>query len=90
MLELHAVRDLGQGIDTRQVADAFLRASPLGDVLRCIDPVAPFTVTLHYRAGIRHGNRLAVLAFENRFARQAGRSVVGQRTALLLVDDEID
>ena len=78
MLKLHAIGDLGQRIDARQIANSLLCSAALRDVLRRIDPVRRIAVAvLDNRAGVRHRNRLAVLALERGFLRQARWRQVG-------------
>ncbi len=91
MLELHPVRNLGQRIDAREIANPFLGASPLSDVLCGIDPVAGTIVIIgDDRTCVRHRDGFSVLALENGVPRQSRWRVVGQRSVLGPVDQEID
>jgi hypothetical protein len=91
VLELHAIRDLGQRIDACKVTNALFRTSPLGNVLRRVDTIAGFSLlAAEKRAGVGNRDRFAELAFEKRFARQTGRFLIDQRAALAHIYNMVD
>ncbi len=60
VLELHAIRHLGQRVEARQVTDAPLRPLAIGDVAQDVDvALEPGVVARDCRRGNRHRNGLA-------------------------------
>ncbi len=73
MLELHAVRNLGERVVAGEVADAALGALAVGDVARHEDAARELRVVgVDVRAGERHRNGLAAVRAQHRFADFAG------------------
>ena len=85
VLELHAVRDLGQRVVARQVADAALGALALGDVARDVDVAGELRVVGgDARAGERHRDGLAGAGAQHGLAGLARRLQQSNSRALAL------
>ncbi len=70
MLELHAIRNLGQWVYASEIADALLDLLAIVDVLRCENRGMNLAFVVgDFRARVGHADRRSVLASESRFSR---------------------